>query len=253
MSDKKSISHRLMSGVSTGIISTFIFNPFDKALYLMVRDNKSIFNKEIWKNPYHGVTQALLSRTLGYGVYFSIYDICRENLSMKNVLAGSVTGASMALVCNPINVVKMYNWNSNTSKGLIKMALEMKKKYGMQKFSYGLKYTISRDLIYSNIFYILNDGYNKEKSFVKTMGIGCCATALSSPLNYCRNRLYYDFSKYISMKEIIQELHSDMYTKTISNKISYLINNKFCIGWGTLRVGFGMAVSKKIYDFFEKN
>ena len=84
----------------------------------MVKNQTSLFDKKIWMNPYKGVTQALYSRTIGYGVYFTFYDTYKYYFKLGNLSASAMTGITIALFNNPINVIKMYNWNTYNSKGL---------------------------------------------------------------------------------------------------------------------------------------
>lgn len=243
---------KLLNGFITGISSTFIFNPFDKAIYLMVKDNKPIYDKNIWKNPYKGVTHALYNRVLSYGFFYPLNDYYNNYFNVP--LSGIMASSSVAILNNPLNVIKLYNWNNNSNQNFVKLFNKLRLEHGMKIFMYKLHYTLIRDSIFGGVFITLSHYYNQEKSLLKDTIYGALATSLSSPINYFRNRAYFDLNKSISIQEMIRELKNDIKKNNYNRKqiLKYLVLDKFCINYGTLRVGLGMALSKKIYNFLEK-
>ncbi|AYV75134.1 MAG: hypothetical protein Terrestrivirus1_8 [Terrestrivirus sp.] len=239
------IHKKFISGLGAGVINTVLFNPVDKAIYLMIRDNKSLFDSSVWKNPYRGVSQAFYGRVMGYGIYFTLFDVYRENFNMS-VLASSIgTGCTTAVLTSPINVIKMFNWNQDTNnKKLRILGMEMYKKYGYSVFFKGLECTMLRDSLFSSIFYGLSTKYNEEKNMVKDICFGTIGTIVASPINYARNEKYFNFDKKITVIDVTKELFTDIKNGNIKNLIFHKLN----IGWGTLRVGVGMALSKQIYE-----
>lgn len=252
-----SARRKFLNGTVTGVVSTYVFNPFDRALYLAMRDRTRFLDPRNWARPYQGVTTALYSRTLGYGIYFSLYDSLRQNMGLSTLKASVVTGCVIPLANHPINVVKMYNWNRDTSEGLVPLAKEMHRKYGPRIFALGLQYTMVRDVAFTTLFYGLTERFNRKKSFTRDVVLASTATALSSPLNYFRNSLYFSFNQHgrtghVTFGEIFRDLQRDVMGRgTTGDKVRYLFQDRFCVGWGTLRVGVGMALSKKIYEAVE--
>lgn len=265
MQTNNDINKKFVSGLSAGIANTIMFNPVDRAIYLMVRDNKSLFDKSVWKNPYCGVRQAFYGRVIGYGIYFTLFDVYREKLKMNmfmaslgikehsneteivmNTLVASIaTGCTTAVLTNPINVIKMFNWNQDTNnKKLVVLGTEMYKKYGYNVFFKGLECTMLRDSIFSSIFYGLSTKYNKEKSIMKDVCFATVGTIAASPINYARNEKYFNFDKKVTIMDVTKEFSMDIKNGNIKNLIFHKLN----IGWGTLRVGVGMALSKQIYE-----
>ena len=249
------INKKIFNGVMTGLISTYAFHPFDKATYMMVKDNLSFLNKKNWKKPYQGVTQSLYGKTIGQGIYFSLYDINREKLGLRPTNAGILTGTIVATSNNFVHVMKMYNWNDKSkAKNAFSLAKEVYTKYGFKMFHYGLGPTIARDALFGGLYCGLGDKYNKDQLYYKDMIFACVATLTTSPINYLRNRLYFDLDQKVNYRDIGKELFSAIgKIPSLSNRLTYLFHWKLNIGIGTLRVGLGMATSKKIYQFFENN
>ena len=247
MSDGFSINKKILNGFVTGLISAYLFNPFDKALYLVVKNKTHMFNKEIWKSPFKGVCQTLYNRVIGYGIYFSAYDIFKQYYGFNNIVSGALAGTITALFNNPIHVVKMYNWNTSDKKSFIILSTDIYRKYGLGRFYYGLSYTTFKDVLFSCIFFALSEKYNKDKLILYNIIFASLATIITSPVYYFRNRIYFDFNNPVKLKDMIIELQSQLVT-TNQNKIVYLFHNKFNIVFLTLRTSIGLAVSKKIYD-----
>lgn len=234
-------------GITTGCISTVLFNPIDRVLYLMVKNKKSFFDINVWKNPYLGVSQALYSRVIGYGLYFPFFEFYKSK-TKSTFQSGILTGLTTTIFNHPMNVIKMYNWNNNDNKISIRLlANKIYIKYGILSFFRGMHYTFIRDALFSTIFFKLSEKYNKQKSLLNDTIYASIATIISSPINYCRSAMYFNFNDNPKFKHIAQELIDDV--KKIKNrKIYYLLHNKLNIGFGTMRVGIGIAVSKYIYD-----
>ena len=82
----------------------------------------------------------------------------------------------------------------------------------------------------------------------------CMATVLSSPWNYVRNIHYGTPSgtKPQTFLAIWQELSRKAGTQKSALDKIFFLQTQLRVGWGTARVGCGMAVSSSIYDAFSK-
>lgn len=252
-------------GVCTGLIQTCIFNPIDRALYLHIKDNNKFLSKSNWTSPYHGVFNALGNRVIQYGFYYNIVDyylgIFKDhhwfsNNHIQSICAGVATGITTAVLLNPVSCVKYHAWGTDHKLGYV--ARDMYKTSGLHSFSRGLGTTALRDALFSSM-YLLGKRFLDEKfpdSSLKFMGnviISCLATIITSPINYIRNIKYA--SGYISsnpsysevMKQLV--LNQDVYQgKRDTYKVIRYYFGKFAVGWGTLRVGVGIALGQYIYD-----
>jgi hypothetical protein len=241
-------------GILTGLLSTFLFNPVDRALFLMVRDKKPIWDRSLWRKPYSGVSKALYGRIVGYGIFFSLYEKYTNFYQKRTIhpllLASLSTGLTSVALTHNFNVIKMYQWSHQKTGGVIKTTRVMAKEYGYGVFLRGFPQTCLRDSIFCVTLFSLSKLWNPEKNFIKNIAIASFATALSSPVNYLRNRLFFDFNEYpIPLTKIWQELAEGVGSQQrFMQKFSYIMHDRLNIGWGTLRVGLGIAVAQKIYD-----
>lgn len=260
--NKQTFRYRTFAyGIGIGLANTAIFNPVDRALYLSMINKTSLFTKQNWAHPYSGIKEATIGRIWSYGMYFPIIDFYKCKLdSVKNdhirlLFASSLTGSTLAIITNPITVTKIQNWNNahttGNQTGLFKLGKQLYSNYGLNKFARGLHYTIIRENVFSITYMMLNDRYNKEKSLNTKILFGFVSTALAAPINYCRNIVFSGSlsDPSIEFSSIVKNLIIDL--KNHPNKMSHICFDKFMIGWGTLRVAFGMAFSEFVYEYFK--
>lgn len=93
-------------------------------------------------------------------------------------------------------------------------------------------------------------------NFIINTGIGTFATISSSPFNYIRVMKYktecnVHTSSVTILKNLIQTVNQEC-TGGIFKKIVFTFHNKFNVGWGSCRVGLGMALSKCLHDHFKQ-
>jgi hypothetical protein len=95
-----------------------------------------------------------------------------------------------------------------------------------------------------------HDG-KKREGFVVNLISGCLATLLSSPFNYIRNIHYAtDPSKdpdrpYRILQDLWRRARQE---KTTLCTVKY-VQSRLRIGWGTARVGCGMAFAAWMYEW----
>lgn len=56
------ISQIMSCGVFSGFVQASMFNPWDRALYLSVKNNRKFLDKQNFVNPFAGVFQTLAQR-----------------------------------------------------------------------------------------------------------------------------------------------------------------------------------------------
>ena len=61
---------QLSSGFTIGLVVTFALNPWDKAIYLSVTENRRFLHIDNFRYPYQGVGQSLIQRSISRGLYF---------------------------------------------------------------------------------------------------------------------------------------------------------------------------------------
>jgi hypothetical protein len=125
--------------------------------------------------------------------------------------------------------------------------------YGYRVFARGFLETCLRDCLFTTTFFYLSQELNPEKNFTKSVVIASSATALSSPINYLRSRIFFNFADYpVSYAKMWKEVTNEMASQLgFWPKVAYLLQNRLNIGFGTLRVGLGMAVAQKVYNYLK--
>ena len=54
----------ISAGLSSGVIQAGLLNPWDRALYLSVKDSTAFLSRANWNAPYHGFSQAVVGRAI---------------------------------------------------------------------------------------------------------------------------------------------------------------------------------------------
>lgn len=110
-------------GLVSGLLQAAVFNPWDRALYLSVKNERVFLHAENFRSPMAGVTQTITQRTISAGSYFPLEDIFRKLMFRSTpkdsrwrpwvtFLAGNIAGALNGLLMNPISSIKVRKfWN----------------------------------------------------------------------------------------------------------------------------------------------
>ncbi|OEH74790.1 mitochondrial carrier protein [Cyclospora cayetanensis] len=85
----------------TGFVTAAVFNPWDKALYLSVKEGRPFLAPINWHLPFRGFLRAFVARTLSTGLYFplgllafGVYACVAEATFYSRLLRSSVFGAT---------------------------------------------------------------------------------------------------------------------------------------------------------------
>ena len=112
------ISKLLSCGLLSGLIQAATFNPWDRALYLSVKENRNFLNPLNFIDPFAGVLQTIIQRTISSGLYFPLEEIFIKILkdNYSNILspywitlnAGNIAGAINGIIMNPVSSIKYH-------------------------------------------------------------------------------------------------------------------------------------------------
>ena len=261
------------SGVLTGAFCAGVFNPWDRALYLSVKNKRPFLLKSNFTSPYHGFSQAVLQRTFQNSIYFimqselkhSMHPYLRNNLNMSEsstqfcigLFAGSVSG----FLTNGISAVKYHTWGQE-DRSFLSSTREMWSQGGYKIFFKGIIPTIQRDMVSGSTYEVVrhlmrdhfqkpNDPKNSLTNFICNSAAAGLATMTASPLNWLRN-LYYATppdkkppSTLDASKNIWQE--SKIHSQKISGRLGFF-QKRFGVGWGTARVAVSTGVGQLVCD-----
>ena len=259
----------LNCGLVSGLAQAAVFNPWDRALYLSVINNRNFLNRENFRSPMSGVLQTIAQRTISSGLYFPLEDISVQFLQSLNTnisksflmfLAGLLAGSANGIIVNPLASVKYQYWGKIEcgNENFWSTSAKMFKTGGFRVFFVGSMATLQRDLIFGGTFaYIRHELFNQSKKdksgFSTNLIAGSIATILSSPYNYVRNIHYATppEQKPMTSSEVLYKLFiTDISTLELSTKEKLVyLQRRLRIGWGTARVGCGMAFGSMVYNF----
>lgn len=272
-----SIATKLLNcGMIGGVVQAFVFNPWDRALYLSVINSRPFLDRRNFLNPWKGVVQTIVQRSLSTGLYFPLEDMFNSLIAhiqkefsfvipFNTFLAGCSAGAINGLLLNPSSAVKYHYWGKVDcgKESFFTTAKSIFRTGGIRPFFVGAKATIYRDIIFGGVFSITRHEVPKlfpnwiaekqknthyEKVIINLFA-GMFATILSSPLNYVRN-MHYATPPNIESLSIRKHLHilyiESMKYKDWKGRLSYA-QKQLRIGWGTARVGCGMTLGSFVY------
>ena len=274
----------LSCGLMSGLICSFVFNPWDRALFLSVTYSRPFLSYANFVKPFDGVLQSIFQRALSSGMYFPLEEIFEKEFAGsfgKNnsssawlvLFAGFCAGGCNALLLNPLSAIKYHMWNASSdgkaSIGMLKTAREMFKLGGIRPFFIGTTATISRDVLFGGTFagfrhqflpYLVaketvksgrreNSTASSTRLFCLDFVSACVATGISSPFNYVRN-IHYAVPSGVKAEShyvILRSLWINTWKQpTLRQQWDYM-STRLRIGWGTLRVGCGMGLASQLY------
>lgn len=278
-------------GLLAGVVQAGLFNPYDRALYLSVKENRSFLALQNWQSPYNGFFQSLGGRALSGGLYFPLehyflqlipgYTYSRSFDKNKNnnkaddgndasvitspahswhhFMAGTAAGAANACVLNPLSAVKYKSWGRQQNRGMWNEAVGMVYKAGgLRPFWNGLLPTIYRDVVFGGCYTFFRFRIQKLGQLEQWQA-NCLAAALatiaSGPFNYVRNIQYGTKSreKAMSTWSILADLWYAAAPQENLQRRLYFLLTQLRIGWGTARVSLGISLGHAIYDWLQDN
>lgn len=242
-------------GVASGILVTAVLNPWDRALFLSVINRTPFLSLANWRNPYQGVGQAVVQRSMSSGLYFPVEDTLTPILGSR-MLGGFVAGTLNGALLSPLAYIKYQSWGAADYPSFVSTAGRLYREGGPSVFFRGMTITALRDSVFGLFFSIRNtiqvDGdHARTKHFAISLCAAALGTTLSSPLNYVRNYCYAE--------KIAVPVKSDYWARSLRDlaaetrrqatgpaRLKYL-QMRLRIGWGTLRAATGMALMDLAY------
>lgn len=253
-------------GLGAGVIQAGLFNPYDRALFLSVRDKSPFLHADNFRRPYQGFLQSVGGRAISGGLFFPLESVIRslsgghhgddDAAAASNFLVGSAAGIVNALVLNPLSAIKYRTWGKEKDRNMMQEALHMWKKGGINPFFHGCLPTVARDVAFGGTYTFLRchlkdaDWTSQESQWFFNMGAAAIATVVSGPFNLARNIQYSasTTAERSSIGTILANLWNNaLQREGVFSRLSYL-QSRLRIGWGTARVAAGMALGQQVYD-----
>lgn len=273
---KTSLSTSILSGLTTGVLCSAVFHPWDRALYLSAIHKRAFLDKRNFKAAYQGVIQTVFQRSAIGSVYYilqaqmnaEVAPYLREQLQLSEAIVqfsiGSAVGSLSAIVTTPIAAVKYQVWSNSDS--FMSTVKNMRTKGGVRPFTKGVSATIARDVVfgstYESIRYLMQKNLPPMPSMKKSSSdflfnstAAGLATIISGPLNYARNMQFSSApnERTLPIRSIINEVRqeSEQHRQSCFSRLSFF-QQRFRVGWGTARIAVGIGVGQAVFDALSK-
>lgn len=175
-------SNEMVSGLLTGLISAFCFNPIDKVIFSCCIKGESIYDKRIFKDLFKGSLNNICTRIITSGLYFAYLDHYASVTDNKAQVAFMTS-----LICattNPIQLVKYNSWYTN--KSIYQSFLAIKSRYGISGFAIGIIPLIARDFIFNYVYL----SYKDKDNHMRNLAVITSGLVMASPMNLVKNKKY---------------------------------------------------------------
>lgn len=263
-------------GTAIGVSLAGLFNPVDRALYLMVTHHRPFLSRANFDQPYQGFSQAVLVRTISGGMFYPLFDVWQQAVAatlgrasasgsgskryLVNVAAGQLAGISIAVAVNPLNAVKYCMWEKHYPT-LYQTAGHLWRAGGASAFTKGMQATAVRDALFGGAYAacrsargaIGSDGCAPRSNLALDLAAASAATVFSSPVNYARNMSFHTPAGQAApgIGQSLRHLWRDAQRQRLAHgarAAAGYLQLHLGLGWGTLRVGLGMSLGQQIYD-----
>lgn len=249
-------------GIAAGLTVTCLLNPWDRALYLSVVNDVPFLARENWIDPYRGLGQTLIQRSVSSGLYFPLEDWCTAQLG-NPALGGQAAGALNGVLLNPLALIKYHTWGADDRRSLLRQARQMYRERGPLIFLRGAFSTCCRDGAFGLCFSMrrclpLADDATATQRLFASIYCAVGGTVASAPFNYVRNMTYATSThvplesldaKKTFWRDTINDLMPDWRTQATWTGYFRDLQAKLRLGWGTARVAVGMALTDQVYLF----
>lgn len=270
---KQQLTIDVSSGLFTGVLCSGLFNPWDRALYLSVKNNTSFLSKENFKSPYQGFSQAIVQRAFTGSIYYVMQGEMNAYMkpyfleqlgfseSLNQFAVGMIAGSASGALTNSISTVKYHIWGKE-SFSFISTVMEMWSHGGSRAFLKGTMATIYRDMVFGCTYEVLRHTLRNQLptkdlipktylDFIYNATAAGIATMLSGPFNYART-IQYATPPEVKTPTVTESLVTlwKQSKKCSEHPLRQLgfFQKQFKIGWGTARVATGMAIGQKLFD-----
>jgi hypothetical protein len=272
----------LFSGLVAGTTTAAVCAPVDRALFLSHVHKRPFLQRINFDAPFQGVNVVLVQRIISSGMIFPLEDVVRRHLPereggggvARNLLAGTLAASMIAMLTNPLASVTAQKWCAGGTCSASQIARRMWVAQGLSSFNRAIGVTLARDMIWGGSFSVLRHGLREAwdaphdvrapapaqqpqydpglVSFGSNVTAAGVAAALASPFNYARNLQYSTAlgQRQVPVHRLLLALADEASEHRRATGGSRLLfcARRFTVGWGTLRVSFGIALSSQVYE-----
>lgn len=252
------------AGLGVGLFKAVLFNPWDRAMYLSVKEVRPFLHPGNFKDPFQGALQSMMHRVVTQGLYFPLKSMTNSHLgphlkqlnfssTQRHAIEGTFAGAMNGAFSAPISVVRHEVWGTEGAS-LFATTRHLRKDGGMRVFFKGAGLTIVRDMAFGATYEFLRATLRGKTSskFWSDFTAAATATALSSPVNYARRMKYITPAGQVPPRAVPALVDLWQSSKKLQPRERFrFLCQRLSLGWGELRVGAGLAVGQFIFDYLQ--
>jgi hypothetical protein len=261
VSRRSTVATSLIPALSAGGFQAVFFNPYDRALYLRVQNRNSFFHHSNWTHPFQGFANSALYRTVASATYLFWQDEAARALSTscpdlepsrRRFLVGVIAGSLNGIVLNPMQLVKFHMWSSG-GEATFGTAFRNLRGEGARIFGRGVGVSMMRDVTFGVTYEVLRRDCVASQSSAHRLLLDCAAgmvaSVASSPFNFARTLIFGAPASGcpLSTSTLLQFLVKETIAIPTSRAKWRHLNARLNIGWGTIRVGCGMACGQYVF------
>jgi hypothetical protein len=175
-----------------------------------------------------------------------------------NFLVGLSAGSLNGIVLSPISVIKYHGWGTDPKATFRSAARDILVKGGPNVFFKGVSVVMMRDGVFGIVYELIRGSLRTRDPSVSTIPLSAlnfgadfvaasAASIISSPLNYCRN-IKYSVPPECTPPSVLQCLRALVAELKAHNSPIRFLESRLYLGWGTARVGIGMAIGQSVYE-----
>eukprot|EP00835_Amoeboradix_gromovi_P000777 NODE_29_length_33183_cov_0.333666.p11 type:complete len:247 gc:universal NODE_29_length_33183_cov_0.333666:29238-28498(-) len=206
-----------VQGLYAGVINTLLLQPFDVLRTLQQQSHtKFLETIKMQCNSnilgfYRGTVSTLYRNSIGYALYFNFikeYQKVFSGTFVNNMAIGCTSRGSVGLLLAPLTFLKTRFESTNFNYKSIRGAVtEIYTREGVKTFYSALSATLSRDVLYSGLYFALYQKAKKEYSVPVSATISALAAlALTHHLDTIKTKMQIDPKRYKSMRQTYQGL-----------------------------------------------
>ena len=217
----------IITGLIFGLLSSFVFNPIDKIIFIITTKNCKISDKNLWKGLYDGLFITITSRFMTSGLYYAFLDYY-SGIGMSNLETSIITSIACSII-NPLHLIKFNSWyNCRSCSASYNLII---KTYGYKGLAIGIIPLITRDILYNYIYLSINRDDDTTLHLIAILS----SLIIASPINLIKNKKYasneslrtiiknFDTSQLGISASIIRMVLWVYFNKIIYNYIKYLL------------------------------
>ena len=226
------------AGVMYAFMSSIVGHPFD---FVKAQQQSGMYKNSLYcvKNVvrlhgpiglYKGVVPPLISHMIKRPYQYTLAEYLKNHYNFgayNNFIVGSITNSTSALLCNPLQVVKVGMETSLNKSTTLQYTYYIFKKNGLKGFYKGIVPTFIKETlfgsIYFGLYYNLRDKYGSSNilnTFLYSAGSSSIAWMFIMPIDNIKTNMQKDINSLSSIRNTFIYIYSTYNIKGFWNGIT---------------------------------